>query len=469
MIKITSYQNKNIAVFGLGRSGMASARALMASGATVSAWDDAAEARGRAAGEGIPLADLYKCDWSQLTALILAPGIPLNYPEPHELVTAARNGGCEVIGDVELLIRASTSSPFIGITGTNGKSTTTALIGHTLKAAGMEAEVGGNIGRPVLDFAHLSGGGRYVLEMSSYQLDLTPSAAFDVAVLLNISADHLDRHGGLDGYIESKKKIFRNQTGDQTAIVGVDDRESRKVFEELKATGKQTVIPISGSKPVAGGIYVMDGALIDNRDGNAEPVLDVASIKTLPGEHNHQNVAAAFAAVTLAGVDRERAAQAIRSFPGLVHRQERVGEIDGVTYINDSKATNAEAAARALACYGDIYWIAGGRAKDGGYEVLRPYLGNVRRAFLIGEAANDIAAFLDGSAGHEDCGDLSTAFARASETAKGEKIHGAVVLLSPAAASFDQFRDFEARGDAFRDLVAGIAGPNGSNDNGEAA
>ncbi len=470
---MTSFENQPVALFGLGRSGIAAALALQAGGADVAAWDDAEDVRARAGKHGIRLRDLYTLyadDWRRQAALVLAPGVPLDYPRPHAIVSLARRAGCEVIGDVELLGRAKPEAAYIGITGTNGKSTTTALVGHILKAAGIAAEVGGNIGTPVLDLQPLDANGIYVLEMSSYQLDLTRSVTFDVAVLLNISADHLDRHGGMQGYIAAKKKIFRlhgKPTASLTAVVGVDNQKSRAVYEDLKADGRRRVIAVSGhgrdEGPVAGGVYAAAGMLIDDRDGRAVPVMDLGGIEALSGAHNHQNAAAAFTVVRAAGLGEAAAADAIRGFPGLAHRQEVVAANDGVLYVNDSKATNSAAAARALAAHaahGDIYWIAGGRLKEGGLAALTPYLANVRHAFLIGEAADAIAAFLGDRVPFDVSGDLATAFAQARDMARdmNKGAERPVVLLSPACASFDQFKDFEARGDAFRDLVESSGG-----------
>jgi UDP-N-acetylmuramoylalanine--D-glutamate ligase len=287
---------------------------------------------------------------------------------------------------------------------------------------------------------------------------LTLSITFDVAVLLNISADHLERHGGMDGYIAAKKLIFHRQTTPRTAVVGVDDEYTLSIYQDLKAAGHQVVIPISGSQAIAGGVYVIDGTLYDDTDSRAVPVLNLREVPTLPGIHNWQNAAAAYATAKAAGVDPRAVTACIRSYPGLVHRQELVTRIDGVTYVNDSKATNADAAAKALACYDAIYWIAGGRAKEGGLEALESHFERIRHAFLIGEAADAFAAALDGKVSVTASGRLEKAIEQAHAMAAGEGIDGAVVLLSPACASFDQFDNFEARGDAFRDLVEALPG-----------
>ncbi|MBI2585374.1 MAG: UDP-N-acetylmuramoyl-L-alanine--D-glutamate ligase [Rhodospirillales bacterium] len=458
MIDVFPFAGFPVAVFGLGRSGLATARALKKSDAEVWAWDDNEEARECARDEDIPLVDLYVCDWKELTTLVLSPGIPLHHPKPHRIVELARKAGCEVIGDMELLVRAQRDAAYIGITGTNGKSTTTALIGHIMQVSGRRVEVGGNLGIPVLDLEPLMMDGTYVLEMSSFQLELAKSITFDVGVLLNISADHLDRYGGMDDYIAAKKLIFHRQTKPRTAVVGVDDPLARTVYDELKAADEQVVIGVSGNERVHGGVYVIDGQLYDDTEGKEIPVMNLNGIATLPGSHNWQNAAAAYAAVKSAGVQPPVAMACINSYPGLAHRQEPLAMIDGIAYVNDSKATNGDAAARALACYEAVYWIAGGRPKQGGLKPTAPYLMNVRHAFLIGEAALEFSQFLDGKVPFTLAGDLKTSLTAARKLAKRERIDGAVVLLSPACASFDQFDNFEARGDAFRAMVEKLPG-----------
>jgi UDP-N-acetylmuramoylalanine--D-glutamate ligase len=430
MIEVAQFSGKTIAVMGLGRSGLATARALMAGGAELWAWDDVEEARKRARTRGVPLVDLKACDWSRPAALILSPGIPLTLPAPHPVVRRAREAGTEIVCDVELLARARGEARFIGVTGTNGKSTTTALIGHILESAGLETQIGGNIGAPALALEPLSAHGTYVLELSSYQLDLTLSVSFDVAVLLNISPDHLDRHGGLDGYIAAKRRIFRNQGAAGIAVVGVDDDHSRGVCEDMAEAAAQRVIPISGRRRVAGGVYVLDGWLHDDTEGRGTRAADLTQAATLTGPHNWQNAAAAFAAAKSVGVAPPTIAAGLRSFPGLPHRQEQVAVIDGVRYVNDSKATNADAAANALGCYPDIYWIVGGQAKEGGITELAPYLEAVAHAFLIGAAATGFAATLKGRVPFTLCGDLATAVAEASRLARADARPAPVVLAA---------------------------------------
>ncbi|HZB93210.1 MAG TPA: UDP-N-acetylmuramoyl-L-alanine--D-glutamate ligase, partial [Stellaceae bacterium] len=391
-------------------------------------------------------------------ALVLSPGIPHRFPAPHPVAAEARAAGAEIIGDIELLARARPEATYVAVTGTNGKSTTTALIGHILKAAGRTVETGGNLGTPALALAPLGPGGIYVLELSSYQLELTESLASRVAVLLNITPDHLDRHDGMEGYIAAKRRVFGVRRPAENAVIGIDDAPSRAIAEALAAAGVPRIIPISAETRAPGGVFVEGGRLIDDLDRAARPVLDLASLARLPGRHNWQNAAAAYAAARCLGLEASAIAAALRSFPGLAHRQELVATIDGVRYVNDSKATNADAAAKALACYDDIYWIAGGIAKEGGIAALAPLFPRIRRAFLIGRAAAEFAETLAGRAPFERSADLATALAAARSAALAAPRPGAVVLLSPACASFDQFADFEERGEVFRRLVAALPG-----------
>ncbi len=439
------YKDKTVAVVGLGRSGLATARALTAGGAQVVAWDDNAEARRDAEARGYRIGPPGDGDPG---ALILSPGIPLTHPEPHAAAKQARAADIPIIGDIELLYRSCPDARYIGITGTNGKSTTTALLGHILKTCGRRAEVGGNLGTPALDLEPLAHGGSYVLEMSSYQLDLIDTVAFDTAILLNITPDHLDRHGGMAGYIAAKTRIFTDRPDSAVAIVGIDGEECRDIADRLESAGRR-VVRLSVHTQISGGVFVAGGALIDDIDGDRKKVLRLADITALPGLHNAQNIAAAYAAARLEGLTPGAIADAVSSFPGLAHRLETVAEHRGIRFVNDSKATNAEAAATALASFDRIYWIAGGREKDGGYAQLTPHLPSVAKAFLIGEAAASLADALDGLAPVERCGTLDSAVQQASTLAMSEGVRGSVVLLSPACASFDQFPNFEKRGEAF--------------------
>ncbi len=464
MIDLFYLNGMPVAVLGLGKSGLATAKALMASGAEVWAWDDNEDVRAKARAEEIPLVDLASCNWQELTTLVISPGIPHSHPEPHPVARLAREHGCEIVGDIELLARAQRNARYLGITGTNGKSTTTALVGHILETAGRAVQIGGNLGPPVLALEALDMGGIYVLEMSSYQLELTLSITFDVAVLLNVSADHLDRHGGFDGYVAAKRQIFHRQTKPRTAVVGVDDETTRSICRELQTADEQIVIPISGSERTHGGIYVSGGVLYDDTEGQEVPALDLRDIPSLPGVHNWQNAAAAFAACKAIQVDPPVIAACMRSFPGLAHRQELIALIDDVAYVNDSKATNADAAAKALACYEAIYWIAGGQAKEGGLAGLEGFFPRIAHAFLIGEAQDAFAAALEGKVPVTRCGDLDTAVTKAHALVSTQGAADAVVLLSPACASFDQYPNFEQRGEAFRALVSALPGRRGELD-----
>jgi len=446
-----------VALLGLGRSGLAAARALQASGAELWAWDDGEDARAKAAAAGVPLVDLAAANWHEPVSLVLSPGIPHTHPKPHPVCELARRAGVEIIGDIELLGRADPDARFVGITGTNGKSTTTALIGHVMQLARRQVEVGGNLGPPVLAFDPVGSEGFYVLEMSSYQLELTRSITFDVAVLLNISPDHLDRHGGMDGYVAAKRQIFRRQVKPRTAVVGIDDAVSAGICAELQAKGDQRVLPVSAERPAPGGVYVRDGVLIDDSQGGAVAMIDLREVERLPGRHNWQNAAAAYATCVAVGVDPTVVTACIRSFPGLPHRQERAAEAGGIVFVNDSKATNADATAKALACYEPIYWIVGGRPKETGLDGLEPFFPRIAEAFLIGEATEAFARKLQGNVAFQRCGTLERATEAAFASARQAGRGGAVVLLSPACASFDQFANFEARGDAFRALARAIA------------
>jgi len=446
MIQLPPKNGRRYAVLGLGRSGGTAARALAAAGAEVLAWDDAEASRQRLAAESIETRPLDAVDWRGIDGLVLSPGIPHSFPKPHPATAAAQAAGVPLISDVALLIEAEPEARFVGITGTNGKSTTTALIGHILKAAGRPAAVGGNLGIPVLSLESPGAGGIYVLELSSYQLELVPALACDVAILLNITPDHLDRHGGLEGYAAAKKRIFTHQHAGQTAIVGIDTPLSARIAQEIAEDGPQRVLPLSVERALPEGLSVRDGQLFEG----ATPLADFSSLERLPGRHNWQNAAAAYAACRPLGLSQAEIAAGLASFPGLAHRQELLGRIAGVRFVNDSKATNAEAAATALTSYPTIYWIAGGRAKDGGIDSLAPLLGPVREVFLIGEAEEAFAAALDGKRPCLRCGTLEAATAAAFRAARRDGLDDPAVLLSPACASFDQFPDFEARGEAFR-------------------
>jgi UDP-N-acetylmuramoylalanine--D-glutamate ligase len=430
---------KPIAIVGLARSGVAAYEACRAAGIETALWDDNAASRA-----GLPTEDLTQADFSRFALLCLAPGIPLTHPKPHPCAVQAQKAGCPVVCDIELFHLAHPKMKTIGITGTNGKSTTTALIGHVLKTAGVESAVGGNIGEATLTLPQLSPRGIYVIELSSYQLDLCDTFAPDISILINLSPDHLDRHGGMEGYIAAKKRIFR---GPGTAIVGIDDGWSKKVYEEV-SKGARNIVSVSAQG--LADICVSSRGMLGN--------LDLNECKSLQGKHNWQNAAMAFAACAAAGVPSLKIYEGLKSFPGLAHRQNIVADIGGILYINDSKATNDQAAAMALRTYNPVYWIAGGRAKDGGYADCEQHLSHVRHAFLIGEAEGAMGDWLEKKGvPFTRCGTLDKALAAAHAQAQKERLEGGVVLLSPACASFDQFKSFEQRGEAFTELVRKFA------------
>jgi len=400
--------------------------------------------------------DLTEADLSDMQFLVLSPGIPLHFPDPHPIAKRAREAGCAIIGDIELLYRAEPNARYVGITGTNGKSTTTSLIGHILSEAGLPIAVGGNLGTAVLTFPALGASGTYVLEMSSYQLDLIDTLIFDAAVLLNITPDHLDRHGGMDGYIAAKERIFAGQTGTKAAIVGVDSAPSQEVADRLAAKHHRHLIAISVNKAAPRGVSVIDGWLIDDLDGLGTREIDLKSIKRLPGTHNWQNAAAAWAVARVSGVAKPDIISSLKSFPGLAHRQQLVRSIGDITFVDDSKATNVDAAEKALGSYERIYWIAGGRAKDGGLSGLEDLMPRVVHAFLVGEAAPEFAAWLVGKAPATIVETIDRAVCAAYAMSKADGI-GGVILLSPACASFDQFPNFEVRGRFFVAAVNSLA------------
>lgn len=457
MITVTHYKGKLVVVLGLGRSGIATVRALEAGGATVLAWDNSDNQRRQAEGVGLTLTPLDDVVWEDVAALVLSPGIPFTHPTPHPLVTCAQEHNVPVIGDIELFFHAvremAPDVPIVAITGTNGKSTTTALIGHMVAHCGRKAEVGGNIGKPVLELAPPERNTVYVVELSSFQIDLAPGIKPSVAVLLNITPDHLDRHGSLAHYAAVKGRLFDNLDENDMAVIGVDDRPSMRICTTVCGRKTPQLVPVSVGKSLGQGVCVIDGGLYDNMGTQSVKAGDLRPLKTLAGAHNWQNAAMAFAAGRGLGFSRDDILSSFESFSGLVHRMELVTQNGRILYVNDSKATNADAASKALATYENIYWIAGGRAKAGGIATLDAFFPHVRRAYLIGEAAADFASTLGN---HKVdvvmSGTIEAAVTQATRDAVSEG-KDAVVLLSPACASFDQYANFELRGDAFRAAV----------------
>jgi UDP-N-acetylmuramoylalanine--D-glutamate ligase len=458
MIEAADVKGRQIALFGLGGSGLATAKSLVAGGAVVVAWDDNPQSVEKAAGEGIITQDLRDADWSGVEALVLSPGVPLTHPKPHWAVELAHANGVDVIGDVELFARARRASQartsFAGITGTNGKSTTTALIAHMLAHAGRDTQMGGNIGRAVLTLDPFVSGRHYVVECSSYQIDLAPSLDADIGILLNLTPDHLDRHGTMENYAAIKEKLVATAG---FAIIGVEDPFCVEIAERREAAGGR-LCRISTLNAPEHGLF-SDGETIVACDGaERETIASLAGIGSLRGRHNAQNALAAVAACLELGLSKDEIQTGLQSFPGLAHRMEQVGRKGSVLFINDSKATNGEAVAPALSSFAHIYWIAGGLPKQGGISGLKKFFPRIAKAYLIGEAAPAFSAELGDSVPFEISGTLDMAVKHAAFDAAHDNAPESVVLLSPACASFDQFRNFEVRGDAFRSAVLALEG-----------
>ncbi len=457
MIPIRHMAGKEVALFGLGGSGLVTARALEAGGARVDVWDDNEASVASAEEYGLAAIDLRDADMTRYAALVVAPGVPLTHPKPHWSVERAREAGIPVIGDVELFVNEREAvcpeAPFVAITGTNGKSTTTALISHVLKECGMDVQMGGNIGRPVLDLDEFSKDRIYVVEVSSYQIDLAPSLAPDVGVMMNLSPDHLDRHGTIEQYAAIKERVVKAA---RLAVVGVDDEHSAAIAQRRTESGEPTEL-ISCTGPVEFGVYAENGKVFEVFDEEQVVVADLSSSNTLRGSHNGQNASAAVAVCAALGLELDEIAGALATFPGLAHRLKLVAEAGKVLFVNDSKATNAEAAAHALAAFDRIYWIAGGRAKAGGISSLKAYFPKIVKAYLIGEAAEEFERELSGFVEAHKFGSLDMAVEAAARDAARDKSNEAVVLLSPACASFDQFKSFEVRGDAFESAAVAAA------------
>ncbi|TWB92082.1 UDP-N-acetylmuramoylalanine--D-glutamate ligase [Bradyrhizobium macuxiense] len=461
MISVTSFAGKTVAVFGLGGSGLASCLALKAGGAEVIAADDNADNVAKAAQAGFTTADLRAVSWANFAALILTPGAPLTHPAPHWSVLKAREAGVEVIGDVELFCRErrrhAPNAPFVAITGTNGKSTTTALIAHLMKVAGYDTQMGGNIGTAILSLEPPRIGRVHVIEMSSYQIDLAPSLDPSVGILINISEDHIDRHGTLEHYAAVKERLVAGVQQGGTAITGVDDIWCRNIADRLDRAGKR-VVRISVRNPLPDGLYVEHETIVRASGAARSEIARLGGIGSLRGLHNAQNAACASACALAIGVATDALQNGLRSFPGLAHRMEQVGRRGNVLFVNDSKGTNADAAAHALSSFADIYWIAGGKPKAGGITSLTEYFPRIRKAYLIGEAAAEFSGTLGDRVAHEMSGTLDVAISSAARDAEASGLAEAVVLLSPACASFDQYRNFEIRGTAFRDIVQALPG-----------
>ena len=458
MTPVETFRARRVALFGLGGSGLATARALAAGGAEVAVWDDDATSRARAAAAGFAPLDLAVADWRGFAALVLAPGVPLTHPKPHWTIEKAKAAGVEVIGDVELYARERAArapeAPLVAITGTNGKSTTTALIAHVLSEAGRDVAMGGNIGVPILELPPPALSRVHVVECSTFQIDLAPSLRPTVGTLINLTPDHLDRHGTMENYAAIKERLVARAN---VALVGVDDAYCRAIAERLRAAGRRVVTISAGPSPQAD-VWVEDRFVVARGEAGS---VDLRAAPALRGAHNGQNAAFAFAAARALAVDPATIARAMASFPGLAHRMEQVGRLGRALFVNDSKATNADAAEKALMSFHDIYWILGGKPKAGGIEPLRGLFDRVVKAYLIGAASDEFARTLEGAVAFERCGTLENAVAAAARDAEKSDAAEPVALLSPACASYDQFANFEARGDRFRELVAALIAAKG--------
>ena len=465
MIPVTTFAGEKVAVFGLGSSGLLSARALAAGGAEVIAFDDDKKKLAEAQAAGLKTQDLREIDWLTIAARVLSPGVPLTHPAPHWSAALAAKAKVEIIGDIELFCRERAKScaqcALIAITGTNGKSTTTALIAHLLKSAGRDTQMGGNIGVPVLALEPFAQRRVYVLEVSSYQIDLAPSLHASVGILLNVTEDHLDRHGTMANYAAIKERLPASVEPGGTAVIGVDDDWTRAAADRIAHAGKH-VERVSVLAPLREGYFAQGSHIIHARNGNADIVADLAGIDSLRGAHNAQNAACAIATGLALGLELLAIQKGLASFPGLAHRMQQVGRKEtnkgNVLFVNDSKATNADSAAKALASFNDIFWIAGGKPKTGGIVSLAEFFPRIAKAYLIGEAAADFAKTLDGKVPYETNGVLAAAVEAAARDAAASGLKEPVVLLSPACASFDQYPNFEVRGKAFTDIVLTIPG-----------
>jgi len=458
MTPVETFRGKRVALFGLGGSGLATAEALRAGGAETIVWDDAEKAVAKARAAGFEAVDLHRLDWKGIAALVLAPGVPLTHPVPHWSVDLAKKAGVEIIGDVELFCRErkrlAREAPFVAITGTNGKSTTTALIAHILREAGRDVQLGGNIGTPILALEPPAADRVHVIEMSSYQIDLTPSLSPSIGILLNLSPDHIDRHGTMDHYASVKARLVKLA---ECAIIGVDDPYSEAIAVRDDHSGKP-IVRVSLQEMLGAGIHVRGREIFAWR-GHGRKLADITGIGSLRGDHNAQNAAAAVAACLRLGLDEATIQQGLSSFPGLAHRMEEVGRVGKAILINDSKATNADSTEKALLSFpGGIFWIVGGKAKEGGITPLAPYFSRIAKAYLIGAASEDFAATLEGKVPFERSGTLDVAVSAAAADAKNADFGEPVILLSPSCASFDQFPNFEVRGQQFRALCEKLPG-----------
>lgn len=464
MIPVLGYNGKKVAVLGLGRSGLATAKALLEGGAIPVVWDDSAEARGRAEAEGFTPTDLTRdANWEDVTTLIVSPGIPHLYPQANKVIAKAWDLGVPVDNDISLFFQSFATPDFdqfdqmpkvVAVTGSNGKSTTSALIHHILSEVGRPTQLAGNIGRGVLDLEPAIEAEVVILELSSYQTDLARALTPDIAVFTNLTPDHLDRHGGHGGYFAAKRRLFA-EGGPDRAIIGVDEPEGKYLANQI-GTGAtdDRVIRVSSTGKLTGpgwNVFARKGQLAEWRKGRQIASVDLRPISGLPGAHNHQNACAAYAVCRTIGLAPKVIEAAFHSFGGLPHRSQRIAEQGGVSFVNDSKATNVDSATKALQAFKNIRWICGGLEKEGGLDGLLPHLGEVKKAYVIGREAESFALQL-GDLPYEVCTTMENAVAQAAADAQS----GDTVLLAPSAASFDQYDSFEKRGDDFAAQVAAV-------------
>ncbi|WP_375642103.1 UDP-N-acetylmuramoyl-L-alanine--D-glutamate ligase [Bartonella sp. CM100XJJH] len=460
MISVACYKGQKVALFGLGKSGLATAQALMRGGAEVVAWDDSPSSVQMAFRHNIPTRDLRYEDWSEFVALIVAPGVPLSYPQPHWVVEKARKKNIEIIGDIELFVRArhhflqrygfcDQDVPFIAITGTNGKSTTTSLLAHLLEKMGYDVQVGGNIGKAILTLKPFVKKRIYVIECSSFQIDLTPSLQPTIGLLLNLTPDHIDRHGSFACYVKTKRHLIAQAS---QAFISVDDAACRVLYQQLLHEGKK-IEAISKDHFVENGFYADGTKLFSVRQGQRHMLADLAPMTVLRGRHNAQNALMALATLQALKITDPSMNKHLASYKGLDHRMQQVRKMGAVLFINDSKATNADATAPALSTFNDIFWIVGGQAKKGGIESLRNFFPKIRKAYLIGSAAEEFARTIGSAFPFSMSLTLENAVREAAVDATSCKTKEVTVLLSPACASYDQFKNYEMRGEAFVSFV----------------
>lgn len=450
-------KDKNYFLLGLGLSGLSTLKALRASGAHVYAWDDGEAARTQATELDVTVIRPEELDWTTIDAVITSPGIPYKFPEPHIALKLAAEHNIPFFCDIELFYRANSDKNlrYIGITGTNGKSTTTALTGHILKMAKKDAHVGGNIGVPIFELKDLKDDSIIILELSSFQLELIDQLSLEIGAILNIKPDHLESHGGFEGYQNAKKIILEKSL---IKIIGLDDAPCRTLYQMYRAKNPETVYGISGESPLSHGVYIQNNQLIDCQEDHCTLQISTSGATNLQGKHNWQNITCAYAICKYLNLKPEEIERGLNTFPGLIHRQQILGSKENVLFVNDSKATNIDATIQALNRFKNIFWIVGGRTKEPSFTPLRSYLARVHKAYAIGETTDKIADELGSSLEVEKAYSLDTAFEKAYADAKKSGFKESVVLLAPSCTSYDQYKNFEERGLQFIRLVEKIKG-----------